>query len=59
MLIGKRIDHNKEWSLGSDVLKVTLNEYKDLGVYFPRFLSFSYHINYYLQNKIEKKYNYI
>jgi len=23
MMIGKRIDHDKEWSLGSDVLKET------------------------------------
>ena len=43
MVIGKRIDRNKEWSFGSHILKET-NEYKYLGVYFPRSLSFSYHI---------------
>ena len=53
MVIGKRIDHNKEWSLGRDVLKKT-NEYKYIGVYLSRSLSFSYHIKCYL-----KKYNYI
>ena len=43
MVIGKRIDRNKEWSFGSHVLKET-NEYKYLGVYFSRSRSFSYHI---------------
>jgi len=57
MVICKRIDH-KELSLGSDVLKET-NEYKFLGVYFFRSLSFSYHINCYLKENFEKKYNYI
>jgi hypothetical protein len=58
MVIGKRIDHNKEWSLDSHVLKET-NEYKYLGVYFSRSLSFSYHIKRYLEENFEKKYNYI
>ena len=58
MVVGKRIDHNKEWSLGSDILKET-NEYKYLGVYFSRSLNFSYHINCCLIQKFEKKYNYI
>ena len=57
MVIGKCIDHNKEWPLGSDVLKET-NEYKYLGVYFFRSLSFSYHINCYLKEIFEKRYNY-
>lgn len=43
MVIGKRIDNHKQYSLRSDVLKET-NEYKYLGVYFARCLSFSYHI---------------
>ena len=45
----KRIDHNKQLSLGSDVLKET-NEYKYLGVYFSTSLSCSYHINCYLKD---------
>ena len=53
MVIGKRIDHNKEWSLDSHVLKET-NEYKYLGVYFFRSRSFSYHIKRYLKENFEK-----
>ena len=53
MVIGKRIDHNNEWSLGSDVLKET-NDYKYLGVYFSRSLSYNYHINFYFIEKFEK-----
>ena len=52
------IDHNKEWSLSSNVLKET-NEHKYLGVYFSRSLSFSYHINCYLKENFEKKSNFI
>ena len=48
------IDHNKEWSLDSNVLKET-NEYKHIGVYFSRSLNFSYHINCYLTDTSEKK----
>ena len=44
--------------MGSDVLKET-NEYKYIGVYFPRSLGFSYHITCYLKENLEKKYNYI
>jgi hypothetical protein len=49
-------DHSKVWSLGHDFLKET-HEYKYLGVYFPRSLSFNYHINCYLKDNVEIKYN--
>ena len=48
-VIDKRIDNNKDGHLGSDILKET-NEYKYLGVYLSRSLSFSYHISCYLKD---------
>ena len=56
MVIGKRIDHYKEWSLSSAVLKET-NECKLYRCIF--FLSFSYHINCNLKDNFEEKYNYL
>ena len=59
MVIGKRLDKNKEWKLGNSML-IETNDYKYLGVYFSRSLSFSYHINCYLKkNKFERKFNYM
>jgi len=57
-VINKSIDHNRVWSLGRDFLKEA-HEYKYLGVYFRRSLSFSKHTNCYLKDNFEKQYNYI
>jgi hypothetical protein len=38
---------------------IETNDYKYLGVYFSRSLSFSYHINCYLKEKFERKFNFM
>ena len=38
---------------------IETNDYKYLGVYFSRSLPFSYHINYYLKENFEHKFNYM
>ena len=58
MVIGKRLDKHKEWKLGNSML-IETNDYKYLGVYFSGSLSFSYHINCYLKEKFERKFNYM
>ena len=58
MVIGKRLDKNKEWKLGNSML-IETNDNTYLGVYFSRSLSFSYHINCYLKEKFERKFIYM
>ena len=36
---------------------IETTDYKYFGVYFSRSLSFSYHINYYLNENFERKFN--
>ncbi|VDI49574.1 Hypothetical predicted protein [Mytilus galloprovincialis] len=43
MIIGKRLDKDKKWQLGNLLLEEA-NEYKYLGVYFTRSLTFAYHM---------------
>ena len=58
MVIGKRLDKGNEWKMGNSIL-IETNDYKYLGVYFSRSLSFSYHINCYLKENFERKFNYM
>ena len=58
MIIGKRLDKDKKWQLGILLLEEA-NEYKYLGVYFTRSLTFAYHINCYLKDNFERKLNYM
>ena len=52
-----RVNRSKQWKLGSDLIE-EINEYKYLGVYFSRSLKFNYHINSYVKENADQKFNY-
>jgi hypothetical protein len=54
MLIGKRIDIHQRWDLGNDQIEET-NVYMYLGVYFSRFVKFTYHIETFIKENVQKK----
>jgi hypothetical protein len=55
MVIGKTIDkHIKRWDLGNDQIEET-NVYKYLRVYFSRSLKFTYHIETFINENVQKK----
>ena len=56
MVIGKKIDKLKRWDLGNDQIEKT-NVYKYLGVYFSRYLKFTYHIETVIKENTQKKIN--
>jgi hypothetical protein len=58
MVIGKNIYKLKRWDLGNDQIEET-NVYKYLGVYFSRSLKFTYHIETYIKENVQKKLNYM
>ena len=58
MVIGRKIDKLKRWDLGNDLIEET-NVYKYLGVYFSRSLKFTYHIETFIKENVQKKLNYM
>ena len=53
MIIGQKIDKLKGWDLGNDLIEET-NVYKYLGVYFLRSLKFTYHIETFIKENVQK-----
>jgi hypothetical protein len=58
MVIGKKIGKLKRWDLWNDQIEET-NVYKYLGVYFSRSLQFTYHIETFIKENVQKKLNYM
>jgi hypothetical protein len=58
MVIGQKIDKPKRWDLGNDLIEET-NVYKYLGVYSLRSLKFTYHIEAFIKENVQKKLNYM
>jgi len=54
VVVGKRTDKHKQWSLGNDKIGED-NNYQYFGAYFSRSLRPNYHITKYLKENIEKK----
>ena len=56
LVVGKRIDKNKLWYLGSDSIE-ECDTYKYLGVYLSRNMKPIYHVSTFLKENIERKLN--
>jgi hypothetical protein len=58
MVIDEKIYKLKLWDLGNDQIEEE-NVYKYLGVYFSRSLKFTYHIETFIKESVQKKLNYM
>ena len=54
LVIGKKIDKHKGWDLGNKKIEES-NVYNCLWVYFSRSLKFTYHIETFMKENVQKK----